>query len=278
MAESPKPSDAEESPAAEQGSGTTALKAISPLFRLPAEIRREIWKLCLTFDDPFAYPQANAGDLHPKTALLRTSRLINREATPFLYRCNTLLFKHPSDCNIFTYCQKRELAQEVRSILFHIEANDDVQTLWTGYFSSTYEYRSLKADYPKLEHVHIVLASNRTLRDSELTPLLGFQSWKYDTRLKSICRSLIERSLDGVNINILFLKLSANEVEMQQVLHAKEARDAGLDLEKADADLPQLRTRPTTFHGLKTFRVVLDGTVPHLLADNPWLTEKMFTM
>jgi len=170
---------------------------------------------------------------------------------------------------MFIYYHKWKLAKQVRSILFHIQAKEF--PLWTGYFGSSFDYRSLKADYPKLQNLNIVMLSERTLRDQEITAALGFQQWRQDKAIKNICHSLMERADDGLTINVLYLKLSTNEREMQEVLDAYPR-----NFLPANSQQPHLRTMPNSFHSRENFRVSLDATAQSLFHENPWITEKMF--
>jgi hypothetical protein len=242
------------------------------LLRPPKHIRDRIYALVLGAEDPIRWPREASQFKTQRTALLLTSREIYHDAISILYKSNTLLFKHPSDCNMFLYYHQMKLAKQIRSLLLHIHAKEYM--LWTGYFGSSFEYRSLKADYPKLESLHVVILSERTLRDNEVNVVLGFQQWKADKPLKNICLSLLERADLGLKCKILYLKLVSDEQEMQEILDAYPKHVFPPEFQAN----PYLRTLPREFHQRENIQVSLDATPANLFYDNPWNTEQLFEL
>ncbi|KAI4263544.1 MAG: hypothetical protein L6R42_001313 [Xanthoria sp. 1 TBL-2021] len=77
------------------------LETSFPFLELPAEIRNEIYEMCLVVDgtiNPYPVPYrdnnliAPNGQSKPLVALLRVSKLLNAEARPILYGRNTWLY------------------------------------------------------------------------------------------------------------------------------------------------------------------------------------------
>jgi len=245
------------------------------LLGLPKDVRDRIYALVLGAPKPIRWPRDTSHFRSHRTALLRTCRALYGDALPSLYQSNTLLFKHPSDCNMFIYYHNMKLAKQIKSLLFHILAKEAM--LWTGYFGSSFDYRSLKEDYPNLESLHVVVLSERSLRDHQINVVLGFQDWlqrKYEKPLKNICHSLLDRADAGLKCRILYLKLASDEQEMQEILAAFPKQLYPPELQPH----PYVRTLPTEFHDRPNIRLSLDATPANLFYDNPWFTGQVFEL
>lgn len=78
-----------------------------PFFRLPPEVRDQIYALCLLAPYAILWP-ALSNDAGIQPQLLRVCKRIYSEAAPLLYH-NQLNFVHPSDANMFIPNHNREL-------------------------------------------------------------------------------------------------------------------------------------------------------------------------
>ncbi|KAI4732375.1 hypothetical protein E4T44_15321 [Aureobasidium sp. EXF-8845] len=115
----------------------------SALFRLPRDLRLQIYSLLLTSDQSILWPTNHAShSLDPQ--LLRCCRPIYEEAAHVLYQTNTLTFAHPSDANMFAHAlSNRSFACLIPHITLRIRSNDT--RLWTGWFNTNAAERSLGA-------------------------------------------------------------------------------------------------------------------------------------
>lgn len=172
---------------------------LPPILRLPEELRIAIWNVCLTADNPIQWP-----DEHLNTALtpalLRVCKSVNREATPILYRTNTLACQHPSDCNMFGWAHSPDHAKTINSIALHIRDQDT--RLWAAYLGSSNIHRSLIHDFPKLHTLNITFRS-RYWGNMDGSPLDKFSNWLRDPRLKEMCEILKEATSGDTKIRIL---------------------------------------------------------------------------
>jgi hypothetical protein len=125
----------------------------SPLFRLPRDLRLQIYSLLLTSDQPILWPTDHAShSLDPQ--LLRCCRPIYEEAAHVLYQTNTLTFAHPSDANMFAHAlSNRSFACLIPHITLRVRSNDT--RLWTGWFNTNAAERSLVRDLPGLRRLTI---------------------------------------------------------------------------------------------------------------------------
>jgi hypothetical protein len=99
------------------------------LLQLPLELRRKIYSYSLTNETPITWPSPNLSARGLGVGLLRTCNQIYSETVEMLYEQNTLLFHHPSDCNMFQYVHNAGNSRKIRQILLHIR-DRDVVSLW----------------------------------------------------------------------------------------------------------------------------------------------------
>lgn len=161
-------------------------RPLPPLLQLPEELRIAIFKICLIADSPIQWPDKHVtAGLSP--ALLRTCKMIHTEATPLLYKQNTLACQHPSDCNMFGWAHSPIYSKMISSLALNIRDQDT--RLWTAYLGSTYEFRSLTHDFPALANLNITYRSRYwTLMDGTVQDKL--KNWMRDPRLKEMCQIL----------------------------------------------------------------------------------------
>ncbi|KAF2396370.1 hypothetical protein EJ06DRAFT_559941 [Trichodelitschia bisporula] len=187
----------------------------SPLFRLPRELRDAIYSHCLTAAEAIPWPIANlsAGICTP---LLRVCRAVHRETWPLLYAKNTLSFAHPSDANMFLYAHNRAQARMLKSLRLMVR-DRDVRALWTGYLSSTAPGRSLMADYPSLEEVHVCLRmvgwAGHAAQGADVVE--RFRRWGGDRALKELCLSVEGRAPVGADVRVVMLyRVARGDVDL----------------------------------------------------------------
>ncbi|KAF4550608.1 Hypothetical protein D9617_16g013960 [Elsinoe fawcettii] len=127
----------------------------SPLFRLPQELRAQIWTYLLS-SHPLGinFPSAHL-DRALSPQILRLSRPIAAEALPILYGGNRFIFSHPSDGNVFAHCvaDARAVRGFVSELILRVKNSD--AKLWTGYFNTNDETRSLVRDFPGVKKVTV---------------------------------------------------------------------------------------------------------------------------
>ncbi|PNS18218.1 CTD kinase subunit beta [Sphaceloma murrayae] len=127
----------------------------SPLFRLPRELRHQIY-LYLLSSQPLGinHPTARL-DRNLTPSLLRASRPVHAETLPLLYAANKLIFSHPSDANMFSHAVANAPAvRRYTSDLILRVKNVDARA-WTSYFNSNDPHRSLVQDFPALRRVTV---------------------------------------------------------------------------------------------------------------------------
>ncbi|KAF2770892.1 hypothetical protein EJ03DRAFT_349921 [Teratosphaeria nubilosa] len=172
--------------------------AESLLFTLPREIRDRIYAFALTSQElPVEWPPLpGMAPRHGIQAqLLRTCRIMHREAAPLLYSSNLLMFHHPSDANMFA----RALADPVlarkyvQHVSLQIKAGDT--RLWMPFLTSTREERGLKADFPGLRQLEVRYRSNRWNQHQSVEQNL--KTWSEDLRLGEIVDGLRNMYLIG---------------------------------------------------------------------------------
>jgi len=235
---------------------------LPPILRLPAELRERILVFCLKNDRPISWPSPEQGPHDLPVSLLHTCKKIYEQAAVMLYEQNVLLFRHPSDCNMFLYMYNFQLAQKSRRLLLHI--TDREVSLWTAYLSSTSQHRSLMHDYPNLEELYIVLRSSISLGSPHHNLLEAYKKWQYSKALLNLCGSLNTRA-NKFRIKLLFVRLASKadadwlqqECPEEFVTHPEKTPG------------PRLRTVWQTLQGCE---VALDATVE----DNPWVTGELF--
>lgn len=222
------------------------------LFRLPKEIRMTIYASLLQADTPIQWPgEHNASGLTP--ALLRTCHAIRKEATPILYENNTLAFLHPSDCNMFGWAHSPSYAKLISSIALNVR-DKDVQSIWSGYLSSTQDFRSLQADFPCLRNVHV------TFKSSFWAQMGGnaeykYQHWVNDEKMRDLNLALKEvRDSMEVTVRITVV----HRVPPQDVLYLKEHQPTGTEPNQRPQEF---RTREYNYTGT-WFSLVLLPTAP----------------
>jgi hypothetical protein len=233
---------------------------LPPILRLPLELRERIFYFALKQDRPISWPHSEERNI--PVSLLRTCKKIYQQASVTLYEQNVLLFRHPSDCNMFLYSFNPELVHECRRLLFHI--TDREVALWTNYLSSSHTYRSLLHDYPHLEEVYIVLRSSISLGSPHHNLLEAYKKWKTSKALINLCRGL--KSQDhSFTTKVLFVRFaSRNDTEVL----LRECADH-FDIHPKKTPGPRLRTYWETMENCK---IALDATVDN----NPWITGELF--
>jgi len=181
-----------------------------------------------------------------------------------LYENNVLHFRHPSDANMFIYSHNTSLTRHTNKILVHM-VDRDLQ-LWTGYFNSSKEYRSLGHDYPYLSELMVVLRGSRNLTQNAHDVREAFGRWKSSTVLIHLCASLRQTSeKEGVKVKVIFVRLAVPDHE--RLLLGEYASE--LDPHPEDSPGPRLRTKWTNMDGCQ---VAFDATS----TNNPWDTKTTF--
>ncbi|KAF2672647.1 hypothetical protein BT63DRAFT_420867 [Microthyrium microscopicum] len=234
------------------------------LMSLPFELRKEIWKLCLSNgNNPISWPDNKKTGNQLGTALLRTNKTIYADAVSILYSDNIPLFIHPSDANMFLYANNIKASKRVESMMVKIKDRD--LPLWTGYFNSTVRHRSLQWDYPELKDLYIVLRSSPHL--SQIAPdlLQAYNRWKVSSSLHNLCGSLVNIIDRKVCVKVIFMRL-ATPHETEQLF---EACPETFNPYPRDAPGPRLRSKWIDIMGAQ---VALDGTAD----SHPWETANVF--
>lgn len=170
--------------------------ANSPLFRLPLELREQIYLHLLHSNLGFNFPCD-----HPSptctTALLRTCHAIHDEATPLLYTTNKIIFSHPSDANMFRRALASDLSVYLSIIVLRVKNTDT--KLWTHYFNSHTPERSLVRDYPHIRTLFV------RFRGPRFQPLLSAEQngvhWLRDPKLHELIPS-IRKCVPDVRVGI----------------------------------------------------------------------------
>ena len=157
-----------------------------PLFTLPREIREVIYAHVLSSNLGFSFPSDTlTRDVHP--ALLRTSRALYAETAPLLYTSNKLIFSHPSDANMFRHAMAApHAAAQLTSMIVRVKSSD--VRLWTAYFNSTADERSLVCDFPLLRTLYLRFRGPRyqTLFSAEQNTV----HWLRDQKLLDVILSV----------------------------------------------------------------------------------------
>lgn len=191
--------------------------AKSPLFQLPKELRIAIYSDLLSTPTAIRWPDEHQStELTP--AILRTCSAIHKEAVDILYSSNILAFQHPSDCNMFGWVHSPDYAKLITRLALHIKDKDS-KPIWVPYLSSTYPFRSLQADYPALQTVHITWTTNAWMQTAG-TAEHKFANWVHEKRLEELICSMDEIR----NNNGFMIKLTAvHRVPMTDVQHLKRS-------------------------------------------------------
>ncbi|KAH9819873.1 hypothetical protein Tdes44962_MAKER00862 [Teratosphaeria destructans] len=223
--------------------------AESLLFRLPREIRDRIYAFALTSQDlPVEWPPLPGMTLKYgiQAQLLRTCRIMHREAAPLLYSSNRLMFHHPSDANMFV----RALADPVlarkcvQHVSLQIKAGDT--RLWMPFLTSTREERGLKADFPGLRQIEVRYRGNRWNQHQSIEQNL--QSWNDDMRLGEIVDGLRNMYLIGIGKPLVDMEKgdrdstvlreerpetpqAVNEMNAEEFMRFIDARKPGEDMD-----------------------------------------------
>ena len=170
--------------------------ASSRLFALPRELRLLIWSYALSPSDPtleIPWPSTHLhASLQPQ--LLRVCKPIYAESSEILYTTTNLSFAHPSDANIF----RRALASQELALLlphFTIRVKSTDAKLWTNYFNSHSQERSLVKDFPSLQSLSIRYQGLRY--DRRFTEDQNAHLWLKDPRLQEVVLSVRRCSVDG---------------------------------------------------------------------------------
>lgn len=170
--------------------------ANSPLFRLPLELREQIYLHLLHSTLGFNFPGDHPSPVLP-TAILRTCRAIHDEAAPLLYTTNKLIFSHPSDANMFRRALASDLSVYLGTIVLRVKNTDT--KLWTSYFNSHSPERSLVRDYPHIRTLFV------RFRGPRFQPLLSGEQngvhWLRDPKLHELIPS-IRKCVPDVRIGI----------------------------------------------------------------------------
>lgn len=158
----------------------------SPLFRLPRDLRLQVYSHLLTSPQPIHWPiEHQSHSLTPQ--LLRTCRPIYEEAAHVLYQTNTPTFAHPSDANMFAHAlSNRSFACLIPHITLRIRSNDT--RLWTGWFNTNAAERSLVRDLPGLRRLTIRYRGPRW--QPSLNEKANADLWLKDPKLQEIILSV----------------------------------------------------------------------------------------
>ncbi|KAG9695594.1 hypothetical protein KCU95_g6424, partial [Aureobasidium melanogenum] len=154
----------------------------SPLFRLPRDLRLQIYSYLLTSGQNILWPVGHQShNLSPQ--LLRTCRSIYEEAAHVLYQTNTLAFAHPSDANMFAHAlSNRSFASLIPHVTLRIRSNDT--RLWTAWFNTNAVERSLVRDLPGLRQLTIRYRGPRW--QPSLNEKANADLWLKDPKLQEI--------------------------------------------------------------------------------------------
>ncbi|KAH0183772.1 hypothetical protein KCU90_g27562, partial [Aureobasidium melanogenum] len=154
----------------------------SPLFRLPRDLRLQIYSYLLTSSQNILWPvEHQSHSLNPQ--LLRTCRSIYEEAAHVLYQTNTLAFAHPSDANMFAHAlSNRSFASLIPHVTLRIRSNDT--RLWTAWFNTKAAERSLVHDLPGLRQLTIRYRGPRW--QPSLNEKANADLWLKDPKLQEI--------------------------------------------------------------------------------------------
>ena len=152
----------------------------SPLFLLSAEIRTMIYRLLLTIQWPIKFAERHGRpsptlrrvrpvhlsplvhDLYPE--ILRTCRLIHREACPLLYRGNNFHFREPLTSDSFRWSTGAENAAWVEEIglTFWRSANF---TWWSEYICR--KKFNFQDNFPHLKRLTITLVGGLLIAETK---------------------------------------------------------------------------------------------------------------
>jgi len=178
-----------QSPSQEEKEMIPGSIANSPLFCLPRELRQLIWSYALSPSDPdvaIPWPSTHLSS-HLQPQLLRTCRVIYEESVEILYTTTNLSFGHPSDANMF----RRALASQAYAMLlphFTLQIKSTDAKLWTGWFNSNSQERSLVKDYPNLQSITIRYQGLRY--DRRFTEEQNAHLWLKDSKLQEVVLSV----------------------------------------------------------------------------------------
>ncbi|KAG9550974.1 hypothetical protein KCV01_g23188, partial [Aureobasidium melanogenum] len=158
----------------------------SPLFRLPRDLRLQIYSCLLTSSQNILWPvEHQSHNLNPQ--LLRTCRSIYEEGAHVLYQTNTLAFAHPSDANMFAHAlSNRSFASLIPHVTLRIRSNDT--RLWTAWFNTKAAERSLVHDLPGLRQLTIRYRGPRW--QPSLNEKANADLWLKDPKLQEIILSV----------------------------------------------------------------------------------------
>lgn len=164
--------------------------AHSLLYELPRELRERIYSLVLTVpeDRNIEWPTpVKRRPFHLQPALLRTCKIILREAAPLLYTLNNFEWSHPSDANVFVRAFASPIySRMIAHVRLDLKAAD--MRLWMPYLTSTDEVRSLRADFPNLRALSLRYQSQKW--NHHRSPEDNLKGWIDDIRLDEILRGL----------------------------------------------------------------------------------------
>lgn len=158
----------------------------SPLFRLPRDLRLQVYSYLMTSPTNIVWPTATQRlDLNPQVLL--TCRAVYEEAAYVLYAKNTPCFAHPSDANMFAHAlSSRVHATCIPHITLRIRTQDT--RLWTGWFNTNAPERSLIRDFPGLRQLTIRYRGPRW--QPSLTERQNAELWLKDQKLQEIILSV----------------------------------------------------------------------------------------
>jgi hypothetical protein len=247
---------------ASEASSYSSSTELPPLLRLPPELRQRIFSLCLTSEHPISWPSPQHSASGLDLALLRTCKSIHEQAVHILYEQNVLLFRHPSDCNMFLYMHNHRRAQTIRTLLLHV--TDREVSMWTQYLSSTLQSRSLMHDYPHLEDLYIVLKSSIFLGSPHHDLVQAYRKWSGSKALTNLCASLSSRK-ESYRVKLLFVRFASKPDTDALLQQCPEEFNKMPDTTRG----PRLRT---FWRSLFSCEVALDATVE----ENPWTTGHLF--
>jgi hypothetical protein len=235
------------------------------LLRLPLELRERIWHYCLCNGDPVSWPSNDKPPRNITRGVLLLCRALRDETSRALYESNALLFRHPSDANMFLHSHSPRLARLVRRLLVHVAEHD--LALWTPYLSSASPHRSLAHDYPRLRELLVVVRCSSPLSGA----LAGgapvgitdaYRRWLPNQTLIGLCGALQARTEAGLAVRALYARFATPADEV--ILGERFAGDF--------QELPEGPRTRTRYYALLGCRVALDATKEN----NPWYTGELF--
>jgi hypothetical protein len=258
--------------------------ALPPLLRLPPELRAHIGQHALANGEAVSWPSADNPPRNIAAGALRICRALRDETAHALYASNALLFRHPSDANMFLHAHRPERARLVRRMLVHVADRD--LALWTPYLSSTSQHRSLCHDYPRLRELLVVVRASAPLGGAPAqghhhhhphahvlhhggppaqpqTAADAYKKWLPNQTVTGLCGSLQARAEAGLAVRVLYARFTPL-LEDELALRERFPNDF--------PDLPEGPRLRTKYYAVLGCKVALDAT----RENNPWSTGELF--